>query len=82
MRVNSDRLLKEALTREQVFFDGRAMVVCYKLKNGFVIVGKSLCSRPEDFDEDFSRESCRRDALKQLNLLECYLLQSKISQKY
>lgn len=42
------------------------------LKSGFVVVGKSACINPSDFDTQLGEQIAREDALAQLWELEGY----------
>ncbi len=47
--------------------------------NGFVVMGKSACASPENFDAELGRKIARQDAFNQIWPLEGYLLREKLS---
>ena len=76
--VDLEEMLDSAEKEEQVFHR-KAMVVCYLLRSGFTVIGKSSVVNPEKFKIEFGRKLCREDALKQMWLLEGYLVQQRLS---
>ncbi|TFI50994.1 hypothetical protein BLD44_028375 [Mastigocladus laminosus UU774] len=67
-------LINTAETEEHIFHSGKSMVVSYKLVNGFTVDGRSAMLDHRFFDIEIGRELCRRDAERQLWMLEAYLL--------
>jgi hypothetical protein len=52
---------------------GTTTTICaLKLHSGFVVIGKSACLNPADFDEDVGRKIAFEDAFNQLWQLEGY----------
>lgn len=63
------------------FFEPTKLVtICViVMKNGFVLVGKSACASPENFDKKAGETIAYNDAFAQLWPLEGYLLKSQLS---
>ena len=72
-------MLNEAETQETIYF-GKCLVVVYKLKNGFCLVGVGACVDPENFDLDVGRQVAEGQVIDQLFKLEGYLLQNQLFQ--
>ena len=72
-------MLKEAETQETIYF-GKCLVVVYKLKNGFCLVGVGGCVDPENFDLEVGRQVAEGQVIDQLFKLEGYLLQNQLFQ--
>lgn len=72
-----DKLLSEAQTQEHIFWD-KELVISFKLKNGFTILGRAACVDPNNFVLAVGRKYAREDAANQLWRLEGYLLQEKL----
>jgi hypothetical protein len=70
-------MMDESETQEAVFW-GKELVISYRLKNGFTILGRSACVDPANFDIEIGRHYARKDAEKQLWQLEGYLLQNAL----
>jgi len=71
-------LLDEAETQEHTFW-GKELVVSYKLKSGFTILGRGACVDPANFVLEVGREWARKDAERQLWQLEGYILQNVLA---
>ncbi|RBO94964.1 Gp49 family protein [Pseudochrobactrum asaccharolyticum] len=57
-----------------------SMTICVmKMKNGFVLVGKSAPADPENFDPELGRKFAREDCIRQLWPLEGYALREKLA---
>lgn len=57
-----------------------AMTICVvKLKNGFVLVGKSAPADPENFNAELGRKFAYEDAVRQMWPLEAYVLREKLT---
>ena len=50
------------------------LVLC----NGFIVVGKSACASPENFDADLGRKIARQDAVNQVWPLMGYALKERL----
>lgn len=77
-RSQLEELLNNSQTQEAVFHGGKSMVVSYLLPNGFTIEGRSAVVNPVFFNEAIGRHCCYEDAIRQLWMLEGYLLQNQI----
>ena len=56
------------------------MTICIlKLENGFALVGKSAPADPENFNRAFGEKMAREDAIRQMWVLEGYLLRERLS---
>ncbi len=56
------------------------MTICVmRLKNGFVLVGKSAPADPENFDQDLGRQFAQEDCIRQLWPLGGYALRERLS---
>ena len=56
------------------------MTVCaMRLKNGFVLIGKSASADPENFDQELGRKFARDDALRQLWPILGYVKKDELS---
>ena len=73
-------MLNEAETQETIYF-GKCLVVVYKLKNGFCLVGVGACVDPGDFNLEIGRQVAEGQVIDQLFKLEGYLLQNQLFQK-
>ena len=82
MKLNAGQIramLNEAETQETIYF-GKCLVVVYKLKNGFCLVGVGACVDPENFDLEVGRQVAEGQVIDQLFKLEGYLLQQSLFQ--
>lgn len=82
MKINAGQIqamLKEAETQETIYF-GKCLVVVYKLKNGFCLVGVGGCVDPAEFDIEIGRQVAEGQVIDQLFKLEGYLLQNQLFQ--
>ena len=76
-RVTRDSILA-AIEHTRYTHHDTLTVAIVTMKNGFKVVGKSACASPENYDEDVGRIYAREDAIKQLWVLEGYLLCDKL----
>jgi Phage protein (N4 Gp49/phage Sf6 gene 66) family len=61
-------------------FPGTTMTVCaLTLRNGYVVVGESAATSPENFDAAMGRRIARDNARNKIWALEGYLLRSKLA---
>ena len=74
------KMLDEAETQEAIFWE-KELVVSYRLKNGFTILGRAACVDPANFDLCIGRDIARKQAEKKLWELEGYLLQNKLNER-
>lgn len=72
------RLLDEAEKQEVVLWE-KELIVSYKLKSGFTILGRAACVNPANFDIEIGRQLAREDAENQLWQLEGYVLQLELA---
>jgi len=72
-------ILSEAETQEHVFWD-KELVVSYRLKSGFTILGRAAVVDPANFNLQLGRKIAYDDAFKQLWPLEGYMLQHRLHQ--
>lgn len=72
-----NKMLDEAETCETIFW-GKELVVSYKLKNGFTLLGRAACVDPANFDIEIGRIIAREQVQNKLWELEGYLLQNKL----
>jgi GH24 family phage-related lysozyme (muramidase) len=70
-------LLDNAEAQEFTFFN-KDHNVCYRLQNGFTIIGRGACVDPANFDIEIGRKVAREDAENKLWQLEGYLLQNRL----
>lgn len=68
----------DASTTQEHTFWGKEHQVSYRLPCGFTVTGRSACVDPANFDVEIGRKYCREDAIKQMWLLEGYLLQNQL----
>jgi hypothetical protein len=58
----------------------KCLTICVlTLRNGFIIVGKSACASPENYDAELGGKIAREDARKQIWALESYALRNRLS---
>jgi len=74
------KLLDESETQEYTFWE-KELVISYKLKSGFTILGRAACVDPANFVLETGRKYAREDAENQLWKLEGYLLQNKLHEQ-
>ena len=56
------------------------MTICIlKLENGFALVGKSAPADPDNFDRALGEKFAKEDAIRQMWVLEGYLLRERLS---
>lgn len=72
-----DHLIDDAATLETTFW-GKEVVISYKLRCGFTLLGRGACVDPANFDIEIGRKVARQDAVNQLWELEGYLLQNRL----
>jgi hypothetical protein len=61
-------------------FPGTTLTVCaLTLRNGFIVVGESAASSPENFDAELGRKIARDNARNKIWALEGYRLRSELS---
>ena len=80
MKVSAEKikqLLDEAETDEKIFF-AKHLVVGYKLKNGWTLVGSGACVDSKEFNIEIGRKVAREDVENQLWKVEGYLLQQNM----
>lgn len=80
MRINAGEIRKmvdEAETQETIYF-GKCLVIVYKLKNGFCLVGVGACVDPESFNLEVGRQVAEGQVIDELFKLEGYLLQNRM----
>jgi DNA-binding CsgD family transcriptional regulator len=51
------------------------------LRNGFIIIGKSTPADPENFDAELGIKFAKEDAIRQIWVLEAYLLREKLTKE-
>ncbi|SRR5260221_8082355 len=78
----TSQLIDECIIEEQYYiFPGSTVTVCsLKLRNGFIVVGKSAAASPENFDQAIGQRIARDDARNQIWALEGYLLRQRLSE--
>jgi hypothetical protein len=58
------------------------LTICVLLiDNGFALLGKSAPADPENFDEELGRKFAKEDAMRQMWMLEAYLLREQLFQE-
>ena len=72
-----ESLISNAESQEHVFWD-KELVISYKLKNGFTVLGRGVCVDPKNFDIEIGRKVAKEQAMNKLWELEGYLLQNKL----
>jgi Phage protein (N4 Gp49/phage Sf6 gene 66) family len=60
---------------------GRATICEMTLKNGYVVLGESLCVSRENFNAELGQKIAREDAKQKIWPLEGYLLRQQLSMK-
>jgi len=73
-----NQLLDEADLEETVFW-GKELVISYRLRSGFTVLGRAACVDPANFSFEIGRKYAREDAVNQLWKLEGYVLQLKLA---
>lgn len=69
-------LFKEAPTHAAL----QCLTICVLvLKNGYTVIGKSVCASPENFNLELGGKIAREDARRQIWALEGYALRSKLA---
>lgn len=56
----------------------KAERIIQAINGGDTVTGRSACVDPANFDVEIGRKYCREDAIKQMWLLEGYLLQNQL----
>lgn len=74
-----EKLINEAETQEAIFWD-KELVVSYRLKSGFTVLGRAACVDPANFDLELGRVLAKKDAKEKLWQLEGYLLQNRLAE--
>jgi hypothetical protein len=72
-----EALIDNAEKEEHLFF-GKALVIEYRLPNGFTIQGRGACVDPANFDIEIGRKVAREQAINKMWELEGYLLQQRL----
>lgn len=62
-----------------VFEGTTCTVCCVTLPNGYAVIGKSACVRPEDFDKELGEKYALEVAMKQVGDLLAYDARSILS---
>jgi hypothetical protein len=73
-----EAMLMQADKEEHIFW-GKELVVSYRLRSGFTVMGRSACVDPANFDMQVGRRLCWRSAIAQLWELEGYRLQLELA---
>lgn len=73
--------IEEAIQGETytVLPSGRATICEMTLKNGYVVIGQSLCVSRENFNAELGQKISREDAKQKIWPLEGYLLREKLA---
>jgi hypothetical protein len=72
-----DRMLQNSVT-EEIVFHGKELVISFKLKCGFTIMGKAAVVNSDKFDINTCRLLAYENAISQLWMLEGYRMQWKM----
>lgn len=72
-----DELLNSSEKESHTFY-GKDLVICFKLPNGFTVIGRAACVDPANFDIRVGEEIARKDAANKLWQLLGYQLQDKL----
>lgn len=72
------QLLNQAETQEAKFWD-KELVVSFKLKSGFTVLGRAACVDPANFVYETGFKIAFEDALRKLWDLEGYVLQLRLA---
>lgn len=75
--VKEERIdaMLNAAERQQAFFFGKQLIIAFRLTNGFIVNGVSVCVDPANFDMEKGVQLAEEDAKRQLWAYEGYLLQ-------
>lgn len=73
-----DQMLEQA-TQEHHIFYGKALVVCYQLQSGFILIGTAAVVDPNNFDLEVGLKIAHDNAKNQLWELEGYRLQLELA---
>ena len=76
------KLIDEQIVSEQYYiFPGTTVTVCaLTLRNGFVVVGESAASSPENFDPEIGAKIARTRAREKIWAFEGYVLRERLHQ--
>lgn len=70
--------LLDSAEKTEVILWGKELIVSYKLKCGFTVIGKGACVDPANFDLEVGRKVARQQAENKLWELEGYRLQWRL----
>ena len=76
-RIQLDKMLQDSVT-EEIVFHGKELVISFKLKCGFTIMGKAAVVNSDKFNLNTSRLLAYENAISQLWMLEGYRMQWKL----
>lgn len=58
----------------------KCLTICVLvMKNGFMVVGKSACASPENYNAELGNKIAREDARRQIWALEGYALRNRLA---
>lgn len=77
-RVTLDQVEAIVVHEDYTVHSGVFIVATLELRNGFHVVGTSAAASPENFNEELGRKIARDNALKQVWMLEGYLLRQRL----
>jgi hypothetical protein len=80
-RLSPDMVDSVIVSEEYHVFNGKHMVCCLTLKNGYTVIGESAVVSPENFREDLGRRFSREKAREKVWAAESYLLQQRVHQE-
>lgn len=76
-RLSPERIDSVIVSEEFWVFQGKHMVCCLTLLNGFTVTGESAVVSPENFREDIGKRLSREKARDKVWAMEAYLLQQR-----
>lgn len=80
-RIALDDMLAKIVSEEFIHPESLpSMTICVLLtKTGFALVGKSTPADPENFDPALGKKFAKEDAIRQMWVLEAYVLREQMS---
>jgi len=80
-RVSLDDMMQkiEAISYLRPAIEPTMTICLVKMRNGFIVLGKSAPADPENFNEELGEKFAREDAIRQIWPLEGYALRERIA---
>lgn len=80
-RLSPDMIDSVIIAEEFHVFNGKHIVCCLTLRNGFTVIGESAVVSPENFREHIGKRLAREKARDRVWMAEAYLLQQRLSEE-